>query len=174
MVNSKLQVGWLVAVVLLLALFRLLPHPPNATPIATMALFAGAYFSNRFIALALPLAAMLLSDMLIGFHTTMLYVYLGMVATVFIGGALTKFSGIRLGVTVLLSSLVFFLLTNFGAWLQHDLYPHTFSGLQQAYVAGLPFFRNAIIANFIFSYIVFYSFGWIVKVFTTEGSVQVS
>lgn len=168
MLNKKLKVSWVIAVVLLLALFRLLPHPANVTPIATMALFAGAYFSNRVLAYALPLAAMLLSDVFIGFHSTILYVYAGMIATVFIGRALTNLTSIRLGIVVLLTSFIFFLVTNFGAWLHHDLYPQTFVGLQQAYIAALPFFRNSIIANFIFSYLVFYGISWMAKMFATQ------
>jgi len=174
MLNTKLQIGWLLAVVLLLALFRLLPHPPNVTPIATMALFAGAYFPNRLMAYLFPLAVMLLSDVFIGFHATMLYVYTGMLATVFLGGALAKLTSVRLGVTILLASVVFYALTNFGAWLHHDIYPRTLSGLQQAYVAGLPFFRNALITNFILGYAVFYSFNRATKYFATPSSVQAS
>src|SRR5712691_6539722 len=59
----------LTAIVLAAAFSRLVPHPPNVTPIAAMALFGGAYLANRKFAYLLPLAATLLSDVVLGYTT---------------------------------------------------------------------------------------------------------
>ena len=158
MVQNRAQPKYLVAIVLLLALSRLLPHPPNAVPIAAMALFAGAFFANRWLAYSIPIAAMMISDGLIGFHNTVLYVYFGVIITVLIGSGLKKVSIMNVGLAAVIASLAFFLITNFGAWLHHDMYQQNFTGLIQAYIAGLPFLRNALIANLIFSYLVFFGF----------------
>ena len=156
MIQNRLQPAFLVGIVLALVFFRLVPHPPNATPIVAMSLFAGALFHNRVLAYLVPLAVMLLSDVVIGLHSTIWYVYASILITVLIGSTLKHITVFGIGSAVVIASVVFFLLTNFGSWLYHDMYPQNIAGLVQAYVAGLPFLRNALIANLIFTYIVFY------------------
>ncbi len=156
MIITKIQPTWIVGIIVLLAFLRLVPHPPNVTPIAAMALFAGAFFSSRILAYLVPLAAMILSDLLLGFHSTIGYVYIGVAITVLIGSSLEQISVLRVAAAAVGASIVFFLITNFAAWLHHDMYPQNIEGLAQSYVAGLPFFRNSLIANLIFSYLVFY------------------
>ena len=116
------------------------------------------FFLIDVLAYVVPLAAMLISDWLIGFHSTLFYVYLGVADTVLIGSGLNKISVVNVGLAAILASLAFFLITNFGAWLHHEMYPQNMDGLLQAYIAGLPFLRNAVIANLIFSYLVFFGF----------------
>ena len=62
-------------IIIFAALTRLMPHPPNFTPIIAMGLFGGAYLKDRRIALIIPLLAMIAADMFLGFHGTMLWVY---------------------------------------------------------------------------------------------------
>jgi len=156
MIQNRIQPWYLVAIVAVLVLCRLLPHPPNAVPIAAMALFAGAFFTNRVLAYLVPLAAMLLSDMVLGIHSTIWYVYAGIALIVFIGAFLKQVTVLKVGLSAVAASLLFYLITNFGAWLHHEMYAQNMQGLLQAYVAGLPFLRNSLMANLIFSYIVFY------------------
>ena len=170
MLSQKPTFRYLLSIVLILAIFRLIPHPPNATPVAAMALFAGAMFNNRWLAFAIPIFAMFLSDLWLGLHSTILYVYLGLVCTVVIGSTLKKISALNLCVAVLISSLIFYLLTNFGAWLHHEMYPRTINGLVQSYIAGLPFLRNSLIANFVFTFLVFYS----INLFYTNKLTEIS
>src|SRR5262245_8044311 len=59
----------------LAAAARLLPHPPNFTPLGALALFGGACLADKRLALAVPLAAMLVSDLVLGFHPVMPFVY---------------------------------------------------------------------------------------------------
>ena len=172
MIGNHIQVKYLVAVVLVLAVFRFVPHPPNVTPIAAMALFSGAAFTNRSLAYFIPLAAMIISDLVIGFHSTVWYVYAGVALTVFVGSMINQIKVVRVGIAAIVASIIFFLITNFGAWLHHDMYSQNLSGLLQAYVAGLPFLRNSLIANLIFSYLVFYCFSSFISRRTSLSSTQ--
>jgi len=171
MILSKTHAVWITGVIILLAMFRLVPHPPNVTPIAAMALFSGAVFANRVLAYLVPLAAMWLSDLVLGLHTTILYVYAGVAITVLIGSTLQNITIFRVGTVAVLASIVFYLLTNFGAWLHHDMYPQNATGLLQAYVAGLPFLRNALLANLVFAYLVFYGLAWLKSIFLSSSSI---
>lgn len=143
-------------IVALGAIFRFIPHLPNFTPIAAMALFGGAYYSNKWKALLIPMAILLVSDLFLGFHTTMLFVYAGFLVTVFVGMRLGKGAGFKnIFFSALLSSIVFFLLTNFGVWMMYDFYPTNFAGLIGTYAAGLPFFRNEVMGTLFYSGVFF-------------------
>jgi len=134
---------FVVSVVLFGALMRLVPHWPNFTPIAAMALFGGAYFGKKYLAFLIPLTAMFLSDLILGFHNNMVAVYLAFSITVVIGFMLRKNANAgNVLLTALGSSVVFFLITNFASWLTMGLYPMTFSGLMGCYLAGLVFFND--------------------------------
>lgn len=140
-INSRLII--LSSIILIGAFMRLIPHWPNFTPIAAMALFGGAYIGKRVLTFLIPLLAMFLSDLIIGFHQDMFAVYIAFVLTVMIGLAIRNkisFGSVILG--SLSASVLFFLITNFSAWLTMPLYSKTFAGLMQAYVAGLAFFNN--------------------------------
>ncbi|MDW3096245.1 MAG: DUF6580 family putative transport protein [Gammaproteobacteria bacterium] len=149
---------WLVAIILFLAFSRLIPHPPNFTPVGAIALLAGAFGKDLKFSLLIPLIAMLLSDSMIGFHSTMLFVYAA-VALIVIGCHyyLKQLSFLSLSIAAFTSALVFFAITNFGAWLSHDMYAPTLSGLSQAYIAGIPFFKNTLLSNILFTLVGFYA-----------------
>ena len=139
-----------------IAMFRLLPHPPNVSPVAAMALFGGAYFSDRRVAFLVPFLALLLSDFLLGLHDTMVYVYAGFALTVVMGFWIGKKLNVRrVAFAALASSIVFFAITNFGAWFTSGLYPMTIEGLMQAYVAAIPFFQNSLLGNLVFTTLLF-------------------
>ena len=149
---------WVAGLVLLLAISRLIPHPPNFTPLGAMAILAGAAIKDLRLALIIPLIAMMLSDMLLGFHSSVLFVYGAIVVMVVMNRALLqKASVTKLILAVLGSAVLFFIVTNLGAWFSHNMYPHTFDGLIQAYVAGIPFFRNTLLSNIFFTAISFYA-----------------
>ncbi|MBI3984268.1 hypothetical protein HY346_03130 [Candidatus Microgenomates bacterium] len=145
-------------VVLLAALARLLPHLPNLTPIGGLALFGGAHLSRKS-AYLLPLAAMFLSDLVLGFHSTMPYVYVSFVLAILIGRKIGKNpNAARLVAGVLGSAAVFYLVTNFGVWVSGSLYPKTLAGLGQSYVMALPFFRNSLTGDLVYSGVFFYGY----------------
>ena len=154
--NVRARLITLSLIVLTVAMFRLLPHPPNVSPVAALALFGGAYFSDKRLAFLVPLLALFLSDLLIGLHDTMVFVYAGFALTVLVGFWVSKNrSGARILAGVLVSTLLFFLVTNFGAWLSHGMYPVTAEGLMQAYMAGIPFLHYSLIGNLVFSALLF-------------------
>ncbi len=149
----------LLSAIVAAAALRLVPHPPNFTPIAAMALFSGAYFGRNALAFIAPLAAMLLSDTLIGFHSGMPFVY-GSVAIIVLLGwlALSRVSVLRIGLAAIASSVLFFAITNFGVWLTSGMYPLTPGGLAACYVAAIPFFQNTVAGDLFFSGLLFGGF----------------
>ncbi len=147
------------------AIMRLLPHWPNFTPVAAMALFGGVYINRKALAFILPIAAMFLSDLIIGFHSTMLVVYAGVIITVVIGfGLKNRVKVSNIAIASVISSVTFFLITNFGAWMSGLMtYSKDFSGLIQAYIAGIPFFNNGLMGDLFFSTVFFGGFYLVTK-----------
>ena len=157
MVSTRPRV--LFAGILLAAVSRLIPHPPNVTPIAAMALFGGAYFSHRAAAFLVPLAAMVLSDLFLGFHPTTPFVYGSFALIVLIGyGLRGRKTVFTVAMAALASSVLFFLVTNFGVWATGTLYPRTWTGLATAYLAALPFFRNTVLGDLVYVAVLFAGF----------------
>jgi hypothetical protein len=145
MANPKLQPRFIfiVSVILAGALFRFIPHWPNFTPIAAMALFGGAYLGRKYLAFIIPFAAMFLSDLVLGFHKDMWAVYLAFGLIVMLGAWIrnrVSVSNVLIGSVS--SSILFFLITNFAVWLSSPFYPPNFAGLMQSYIAGLAFLNN--------------------------------
>ena len=170
--QSSLATGplLLVGMIVLAALSRLLPHPPNFSPVEAIALFGGAYFMKRSAAIWVPLAAMLVSDLALGlvnggiyseyfFSAGFLLVYLCIALSSVVGFALRgRVTAFRVAGYSLVGSLLFFLVTNFGAWLGSPLYPPTGAGLMSAYAAGIPFFQNTVLGTLFYSVVLFGSF----------------
>jgi len=149
----------LVVGIVLAAASRLMPHPPNVTPIAAMALFGGAYFSHRAAAYLVPLAAMALSDLALGFHSTLPFVYASFILIVMIGSRLQRRKTVpAVASAALVSSVLFFLVTNFGVWATGTMYPKTWAGLATAYGAALPFFRNTVLGDLAYAAVLFGGF----------------
>ncbi len=149
----------LITVIVAAAASRLIPHPPNFTPIAAMALVAGAYSRSVWHAFLIPLSAMVLSDLLIGWHPLVPVVYASFALIAGIGMWLRGRKTVgRLAVAVGASSLTFFLITNFAVWAAGSMYPKSLAGLVAAYVAALPFFRNTVLGDVCYSAILFGGF----------------
>lgn len=173
--SSTLSSGPLLlsGIILLAALSRLLPHPPNFSPVAAVALFGGAYFANRSAALWIPLAAMLLSDIALGLINGGIYadyflsagfllVYVCIAASTLLGFAMRgRVTAFRVLGYSLIGSLLFFLITNFGAWLGSSMYPQTAAGLLVAYEAGVPFLQNTVNGTLLYAILMFGSFAWL-------------
>lgn len=157
-----IRLAALLSVVLSAALFRLLPHWPNFTPIAALALFGAAAFDRKWLGLVAPLVAMLLSDALIGFHASMGAVYLSFALTWLLGlYLLNRPTVVRIALASVLSSVLFFLITNFAVWYGSAFYPQTRQGLAACYVAGLAFYNgqsfglNGLMGDLFFSGLLF-------------------
>ena len=147
----------LAIIILMAALSRLIPHPPNFTPIMAIGLFSGVYFKNRQFAVVVPLLAMMASDLVLGFHGTMIWVYSSIVV-ISLSASSLKPKMMNLGFASVGSSLFFFLVTNFGVWLTSSFYPKTLTGLGACYTAGLPFLQNAMVGDLMYVGILFGAF----------------
>jgi hypothetical protein len=158
----------LAGLIVLAALTRLLPHPANVAPITAMAVFGAIRYGNRWAAVLAPLLALFLSDLGLevlyrnglvsswGLHRGMWVVY-GTTALIVLMARVAR--GTRspavIAATTLAGSCVFFLVTNFAVWADGTLYPLTAAGLDECFVAALPFFRNALIGDFAYATVLF-------------------
>lgn len=148
--------------VVALVLSRVVPHPPNFTPLVAAALFSGAVCRDWRLALLVPLSAMLLSDLWLGLHATLAFVYLGMALAVAIGNGLgSRRRPVLLLGAATLSAVLFFLISNFGVWLTQGLYPQSAAGLAACYLAALPFFTNTLVATLLWGAVLFGGEHWL-------------
>jgi len=131
---------------------RLLPHLPNFTAIGAVAVFAGRYLPKRY-AVILPLMAMFLSDIIIGFYSIsiIIAVYAGFVVMVYLGQRTQNTGWKTVATNTVVGSLIFYLLSNWAVWAFGTMYPHTLAGLTASYYMALPFFRNSLIADMFYT-----------------------
>jgi hypothetical protein len=148
---------FIIVFMLVAVLFRLLPHLPNFTPITAIALFGGLYFTNKSMAYLVPLFIMVLSDLFLGFYSISIFVYAAFLLISFIGTQTKKPSVF----TILLSSISFFIITNFGVWLMG--YPKTWTGFIECYTLAIPFFRNSLLGDFFYSGVMILGFNYVQK-----------
>ena len=144
------------SIILLAVISRVIPHPPNFAPITAIALLGSVYYKNKWQSIFIPIIIMFVSDLIIGLHGTIPFVYGAFLLITLVGFWLKKhFSYKNLLIVTLLSSVSFFLITNFGVWLVYDMYPKTFSGLIEAYVMAIPFFRNTLLGDLLYTSVLF-------------------
>ena len=153
-------------IVLIIVIFgvicRLIPHPPNFSPVTAIALFGGLNFSDKRIAFSIPLIILFLSDLILGISVINLFVYTGFLTIVFLG---TKIKSIKFG-NIILSSFIFFLISNFGVWIIG--YPKNIEGLILCYTMAIPFFGYSIAGDLFFGYLFKFSFGKITSIITSR------
>lgn len=148
---------WILTLMIFAAAFvRLLPHPPNFAPIAAMALFGGAYFNKKWAAFLVPLAAMFITDLMLGFHETIWAVYLSFALIVVIGMIMLKEKKVgNIFFASVISSVSFFIITNFGIWISTGYYEKTGAGLAACYIAAIPFFHQTLLSDLFFVGVLF-------------------
>lgn len=154
---------------------RFIPHPGNFTAMGAIALFSGLYLTKKE-SLLLPLGAMLISDLFIGFYlpSIMASVYIGFILMVLIGQYLKNKIGFwTVTGGALFGSLIFFLLTNTAVWSFGTMYTHNFAGLMQSYYMALPFWRNEIMANLFYTAVLIGGYE-MVKKLAPEMNAQVT
>jgi len=128
----------------------------NFTPVGAVALFAGCFLKDRKLALLVPITALMLSDMLLGWHSLMPVVYACFALTIWFGTLLAKkLTATRVLGFALLSALNFFVVTNFAVWATSGMYPHTLAGLGSCFWLAVPFFRNDLCGTLIYSALLF-------------------
>lgn len=150
----------LVGMVVSAGFLRLVPHPWNVTPVAAMALFAGAHFDDKRLSFLVPLLAVFLSDLFIaGFYPGWWMVYVAHISVVMVGFSLRQNRSVgRVALGTLAGSVSFFLISNLSYFLVSPLYAKSFAGLMQCYTAAIPFFRNTMVGDLFFAALLFGSF----------------
>ncbi len=154
----KSRTLFLTALIGLAVVARLLPHPPNFSPLGALALFGGASFADRRLALFIPLTAMLISDLFLGLHATLPAVYACLAINVLIG----RWAGNGLAISRLLpaavvGSLIFFLGTNLVYWLA--FYDPSWQSLVTCFTMALPFYQYTLASDLVFGGILFGALG---------------
>tara|TARA_Y100001960_G_scaffold131515_1_gene139738 strand:+ start:1378 stop:1953 length:576 start_codon:yes stop_codon:yes gene_type:complete len=166
----NLQTGVLSIIILLAAFTRIMPHPPNFSPMAAIGLFGAAHFAKKWQAFFIPLIGIWISDLVINnyvysssssnfvwFYSGFYWQYISYILIIFAGLfifnrgiSLTKMFG-----GMISSSGIFFLVSNFGVWAGGTMYPKNFGGLITCYAAGVPFIHNTIISDVLFITVLF-------------------
>ena len=148
-----------ISLILILAFARLIPHPPNFTPIIAVAIISGYFFKNFNLSALTLLIAMLISDLFIGFYENVIFVYASLLLITFIFHKISyKINFKNLFIYGFAGSVIFFVVSNFGVWALgspgvYDIaYDKSLSGLIQCYILAIPFFGNTFISTLIFSY----------------------
>ena len=148
-----------ISLILILALSRLIPHPPNFTPIIAVAILSGYFFKNIYLSFATLLITMLLADAFIGFYENIFFVYLSLLLIAFIFYKISeKINFKNLFIYGFIGSLIFFIVSNFGVWALgspgvYDIaYEKNLNGLVECYILAIPFFGNTFLSTIIFAY----------------------
>lgn len=171
----------------LAALSRILPHPYNFTPLGAIALFGSAYFTDKKWAIIMPLLAMWISDLILNnfifsgfyegvtlFTSTMFWVYGSLILIALLGmKVLHKITVPRLLGSALSASIIFFIVSNFGAWLASPVYPATLEGLIACYTAAIPFFHNTLGGDLVYCATLFGAFEFVTMRFPEMKEVAV-
>ena len=169
----NLQTGILSIIILMAAFTRIMPHPPNFSPMAAIGLFGAAHFAKKWQAFFIPLIGIWLSDLVINnfiyrsldanivwFYNGFYWQYISYVLIIFTGLFIFN-KGVSLSKTfgsIVGSSGIFFLVSNFGVWAGGGMYPKNLAGLINCYIAGIPFMNNTIISDFLFTTVLFGSY----------------
>lgn len=163
--GSKIKKSLVVGMIIVAAFSRLIPHSPNFTSVGAMALFAGSAMGLSLASFLVPAVVMLLTDLVLGMHPTMIFVYGAFALTVVLGAVLLKNSarGVKLLSVSLAASLLFFFITNLGVWLVGGYYTGDLKGLVECYIMALPFFKNQVTGDLMYSVLIFYGFQFAVN-----------
>ena len=93
---------------------------------------------------------MFIGDVFLGFHNTMFFTYISLLAAVALGLLISKFNFLQIIAAGLTSSICFFIITNFGSWLTLEMYEKNLSGLVQSYILAIPFFHNTVLSTLLY------------------------
>jgi hypothetical protein len=151
-ISKRLWIG----MVVLGAYARLIPHPWNFTPMIAIGLFAGSQARKTSTGVLATLLALVLSDAVLGFYSGFWYVYTAALIPVLLGRVIRSRSGAAaIATSALVSSLSFFIITNFMVWATEHLYSHTLAGLSECFLAGVPFYRNQVLGDAVYTVAIF-------------------
>ena len=167
---NKISISYLaiISLILFASFSRIIPHMPNFTPIGAIALFGGAYLKNRYHAFLIPMISLWLSDLILNnfifsfyseftwFYPGFLWQYASFILIIVIGYLfLKKLNFKNIFITTIFSSLLFFIITNFGVWISGSMYTLDFQGLISCYIMALPFFKGTLLGFMCYSTLLF-------------------
>lgn len=150
---SKTSILLIASIVAFVILFRLIPHPANFAPVGALALLSGFVLPRKY-AIWLPLTAMAISDLIIGTHNLVFWTWGSFALLTVLSSMYAKGRNIGAGqvfVGAISGGILFYLVTNFGVWLQSGMYAHDYSGLISCYYNALPFLRNTLLGDVFFA-----------------------
>ena len=142
------------------ALMRLVPHWPNFVPTVGLAIFAGNVLGSRRLSYGVVLAAMIISDALLGWHDVMWATYLSLALIVFMASKAQSTLGLLSG--TLASSTLFFIITNFAVWIAGWMYPLTGEGFIACFVAAIPFYGYSLAGDLFYTVVLFGAYNMLV------------
>lgn len=166
--NKKFDIFFGFFLVMALVLTRKLPLLPNLSLMGSAFLFAGYLSSKSKASFLVPFAALFISDYWIGFYSGMAWVYSGFALSLLLGAFIKEIKWTQIAGASLLSSLAFFVVSNFGVWTSGSLYSRSFSGLVECYIAAIPFFRNTLLSDLLGSLAIFHVFHFARKMWTSQ------
>ena len=147
-----------ISLILILAISRLIPHPPNFTPIIAVAIMSSCFFKNINLSIIILVISMLLSDLFIGFYYNIFFVYFSLILITIIFFKINKKINYKtLLIFSFFGSLIFYIISNFGVWMLSGIYEKNLNGLVTCYILAIPFFKNTLMSTIIFSYIAFFA-----------------
>ena len=134
----------------LLILSRIIPHPPNFTPILAGIIFLPFIKRDIKFSVFVPIGGMLISDFIIGMHSLMLWTYGPIIILSLLSYYFSNDKASRIASLAIASPAIFYLISNFGVWINSPMYTKDFSGLIQCYANAIPFYANSAIACILF------------------------
>jgi hypothetical protein len=172
-VNNRM-LGAALALVFFGVVMRLLPHPANLAPVGAIALFGGAVLPRK-LGWWLPLAIMVASDYVLGFYSGIAFTWAAFLLVGLFGMMLRRSNNwFRVPFGALGSALIFFAVSNFGVWVQGNLYPHSWTGLTDCFTMALPFFRNTFLGDITYSVVLFGTYTFALRWLHVEVSTASS
>ncbi len=156
-------------VVASVAFLRIIPHIYNFSPVIALAIFGAIHFRKKIYSYSIVIFSIMLSDIIInGFiydlDNSFLFFYEGFYwqyISYFVIILLSfSFKGKKIGLKnitylCLSSSLIFFVISNFGFWLTSGMYSYTFPGLIECYIKAIPFYQGTLLGTFFYTPIFF-------------------
>ena len=153
-----------ISFILVLALARLIPHPPNFTPVIAVAIMSSYFFRYIYLSFATMIISMLIADFFIGFYGHMIFVYMSLLLITFTFFKTNwKINFKNLFIFGFIGSVIFFIISNFGVWAISSMYEKSFDGLVHCYFLAIPFFKNTFLSTLVFSYTAFLAHKYIKK-----------
>lgn len=134
----------------ILVLSRLIPHPPNFTPLIAGVVFLPFLLNDKRVVVGLPLSVLFISDLIIGFHGIMLWTYAAFTLIGLVVYRFSKFNISNLLVLAVSSPTLFYVITNFGVWINSSIYLKNISGLMECYYLAIPFYSNSLVSTVLF------------------------